>query len=579
MKIYYNLILFVLSMFLLSACDQDYIDGISKVNLGSDESAPQITVHFPPEGYELQTNDAVGSINFDFEVRDDIEISSISLKVDGAEIKSYVDFKDYRIVFENYLYNKVTTGMHVLSVLATDAEGQTSTLDVNFAKAPPYVPQYEGEMFYMPFNNEFKDMLSLSDATIVGNPGFGTGIQGGSAYMGAADSYLTFPSDGLAAGDEFSASFWLKIDAQDTRAGILSMAPASPDSPSDKASGFGFFREGSADSQKFVLLVGNGSNATWFNPGAAATIDPAVDNGWIHFAISISASEAAFYMNGVQVSQGALSGFNWTDVGALSIMSGEPNFSGWDHKVEKGGMDELRLFNKALTPDEVRTIMLKEQAGFYMDFNGDYKEALSGDEATVIGNPSFNYGGGIHGDAYLGAADSYLTFPSAELISGDEFGASFWLKIDASDTRASILSIAPANPLSPSDKASGFGFLREGDETSQKFLLLVGNGVNATWFNPGLPATIDPTTETDWIHFAISISPTEAAFYMDGEQVSQGALTGFNWSDVGDLSIMSGEPNFSGWEHKTDKGQMDDLYLFNKALTPEEVRLLRNDGL
>ena len=356
MKMYHNLILLALSMLLLSACDQEYIDGISEVHAGPDESAPQIVVNFPPEGYELQTNEDIGSIIFDFEVRDDIEISSISLMVDGAEINSYADFKDYRIVYESYLYSSVTTGMHVLSVLATDAEGQTSSLDVNFAKAPPYEPQYEGEMFYMPFNNEFKDMLSLSDATVVGNPGFGVGIKGGSAYWGAANSYLTFPSDELVQGDEFSASFWLKIDAEDTRAGILSIAPASPVSPSDKPSGFGFFREGSADSQKFILLVGNGTNATWFNPVAEATIDPTVDNGWIHFAISISATEAAFYIDGEQVSQGALSGFNWSDVGDLSIMSGEPNFSGWDHKTEKGQMDELYLFNKALTPDEVKLL-------------------------------------------------------------------------------------------------------------------------------------------------------------------------------------------------------------------------------
>ncbi|MCW0483747.1 LamG domain-containing protein [Gaoshiqia sediminis] len=579
MKTYYNLIIFVLSLLLLSACEQNYIDGISKVDPGADESAPQIKVNFPPEGYELQTNDAVASINFDFEVRDDIEIASISLKVDGTEITSYSTFKDYRVAMEKYMYDNVITGSHVFSVVATDIDGKTTTKNVNFTKAPPYVPQYDGEIFYMPFNNEFKDMVSLSDATVVGSPGFGTGIQGGPGYLGAANSYLTFPSAALATGDEFSASFWLKIDASDTRAGILSISPATPTGPSDKPSGFGFIRENSGANQKFLLLVGNGTNASWFNPGDPATIDPTVRNGWIHFAISISASEVAFYMDGVQVSQGAFTGIDWTGVGDLSIMSGDPNFSGWNHKVEKGGMDELRLFNKALTQEEVQTIMLKEQASFYMDFDGDYEEALSGDEATAVGTPGFAFGGGISGDAYQGATDSYLTFPSAGLATGSEFSASFWLKIDATDTRAGILAIAPASPTSPSDKPSGFGFIRENSGTNQKFLLLVGNGTNASWFNPGDPATIDPTVQTGWIHFAISIAATEAAFYMDGVQVSQGAFTGIDWTDVGDLSIMSGDPNFSGWNHKTERGQMDDLYLFHKALTPAEVTLLRNTGL
>ncbi|MFV0265753.1 MAG: LamG domain-containing protein [Draconibacterium sp.] len=578
MKRYKFIMLGLLAIFTF-ACQDGYIDGISKVNPGADQSAPQVKVNFPPEGYELQTNDAVASVNINFEVRDDIEVASVVLKMDGADITSYSEFKDYRIVLKQYMYDNVTTGSHVLSVVATDIEGNTTTLDRTFSKAPPYVPKFDGEMFYMPFNNEFKDMVSLTDATVVGSPGFGEGIQGGPGYKGAASSYLTFPSAGLATGEEFSASFWLKIDASDTRAGILSIAPATPANPSDKPGGFGFIREGSATSQKFILLVGNGTNATWFNPGAPATIDPTVQNGWVHFAISIAASEVAFYMNGVQVSKGDFTGIDWSNVGDLSIMSGDPNFSGWNHKTEKGGMDELRLFNKALTQEEVKTIMLKEQAGFYMDFNGDYKESLSGDEATIVGNPGFAYGAGISGDAYQGAANSYLTFPSAGLAKGDDFSASFWLKIDASDTRAGILAIAPATPASPSDKPGGFGFIREGSATSQKFILLVGNGTNATWFNPGAPATIDPTVQNGWVHFAISIAASEVAFYMDGVQVSKGAFTGIDWANVGVLSIMSGDPNFSGWNHKAEKGEMDELHLFNKALSTDEVILLMQDGL
>ena len=576
MKSYKNLIILALALIAFSACDQNYIDKISSVDPGPDKSAPQVTVNFPPEGYQLQTNDAVASINIDFEVRDDIEISAISVKMDGAEIAAFTGFKDYRVVMEKFTYDNLTTGPHVLSVVATDLEGQTTTKNVNFAKAPPYVPVYDGEIFYMPFNNEYMDMVSLTEATKVGTPGFGSGIQGGTAYSGAANSYLTFPSAGLANGNEFSASFWLKIDPSDTRAGILSIAPAEPASPSDKPAGFGFIREGNATSQKFILLVGNGTNATWLNPGAPATIDPTVRTGWIHFAISIAGTEAAFYMDGEQVSKVDFPGIDWTGVGDMSIMSGQPNFSGWDHKTEKGDMDELRLFNKALTPEEIQAIMLKEQAAFYMNFDGNYEDAISGTEATVVGAPSFNYGKGISGDSYLGAAESYLTFPSAGLATGKDFSASFWLKIDASDTRAGILNIAPAEPASPSDKPAGFGFIREGNATSQKFLLLVGNGTNASWFNPGAPATIDPTIKTGWIHFAISISESEAAFYMDGEEVSKGDFPGIDWTGVGALSIMSGQPNFSGWDHKTEKGQMDELYIFHKALTQKEVQAMYN---
>jgi hypothetical protein len=229
-----------------------------------------------------------------------------------------------------------------------------------------------------------------------------------------------------------------------------------------------------------------------------------------------------------------------------------------------------------LTQNEIETVMLKDQAIFSMNFNGDYKDAVSKTEATSVGSPDFNYSDAIFGYSYQGATDSYLTFPSSDLALGAEFSATFWLKIDASDTRAGIINIAPLNPSSPSDKPSGFGLIREGGATSQKFILLVGNGTNATWVNPGAPATIDPTLN-EWVHLGITISNTKASLYMNGELAGQSDLSGFNWEGVGNLSIMSGDPNFSGWNHKTEKGQMDELYIFKKPLSQAEIQTIMSD--
>ena len=77
MKTYNRLIILALALIMFNACKQEFIDGISKVDPGADETAPQITINFPPEGYELQTNEELTSINIDFEVRDDIEIASV----------------------------------------------------------------------------------------------------------------------------------------------------------------------------------------------------------------------------------------------------------------------------------------------------------------------------------------------------------------------------------------------------------------------------------------------------------------------------------------------------------------------
>lgn len=345
----------LIAVFLFYGCDQG-IDAITQVELGPDAGAPVVSIIKPLNGFEIQVPEPITSVNIEFKVEDDIEVDFITVKLNGNEIARYNDFLDYRIINRSIIYDNVTTGDHVVTVEATDLAGNITISTANFSKAPPYTPLFNGEMFYMNFDGSFSDLVTNKDATNVGAPGFTSdALAGTNAYAGATDSYLAFPSAGLAQGNEFSATFWLKIDESDDRAGIINIAPAEPAGPSDKPSGFGLMREGSATAQKFILLVGNGTNATWVNPGDPATIHPTLDE-WVHFGISISESNAALYMNGELVGETPFTGIDWTGVGDLVIMSGDPNFNGWNHKTEKGQMDELRIFNKALTQEEIQDI-------------------------------------------------------------------------------------------------------------------------------------------------------------------------------------------------------------------------------
>lgn len=561
MKTVNKLIFFALTIVFFSACKQNYIDEVSKADPGADESAPEITVNFPPEGYKLQTNDEIASITIDFEVRDDIEIASVVVKMDGADITSYNEFKDFRVVMQEYLYDNVTTGAHILTVAATDTDGKTTSVDVNFTKSPPYAPVYDGEIFYMPFNNEYREMNSLELATIAGTPGFDEGIQGGTAYAGAADSYLTYPTTGFS-GSSFSAVFWYKVNASPDRSGILNASPTGE----DRTKGFRLFREGSASAQRIKLNVGTGSGETW-NDGQE--ID-ATTGDWVHVAFTISTTSCAIYIDGDLAAEVATTGIDWTDCDVIGIGSGAPNFTYWSHGADLSLYDELRMFNKALTQDEIRTIMLKEQATLFMDFNGDYEDAISGTEATVVGSPSIDYENGIEGDAYAGAADSYLTFPTAGLV-GSEFSAAFWYNVNASPDRSGIINTSPTGE----DRTTGFRLFREGSATTQRIKLNVGTGSGETW-NDG--QEIDATTG-NWVHVAFTVSSTSCIIYVDGTLAAEVANTGIDWTGCDVISIGSGAPNFTYWSHGADLSSYDELRFFNKALSADEVTLLMNDGL
>ncbi|MCK4747449.1 MAG: hypothetical protein KAT15_10450, partial [Bacteroidales bacterium] len=70
---------------------------------------------------------------------------------------------------------------------------------------------------------------------------------------------------------------------------------------------------------------------------------------------------AALYFDGVLVSESDWEGpIDWTDCAPLTIASGMPNFIGWDHLSDMSLYDELRIFNKALTQEEIQAIINAE---------------------------------------------------------------------------------------------------------------------------------------------------------------------------------------------------------------------------
>lgn len=591
MKIFRLLSTSFLAVLMMIACNEG-IDPISRIDPGPDEEDPIVTIQAPAEGYQLQLPEAVAPVTIQFEATDDIELASVTVSLNGNQIASFNEFIDYRRFLQEFVYDSVHTGAHVLEVTATDLEGRSTTVARNFLKVPPYVPKYEGEIFYMPFDGDYLEMISFNEADGVGSPGFaGVGVKGGNAYSGASGAYLTFPAEELQA-EEFSAVFWMDISAPLTRAGILVMSPvdaANPNAQNDRTSGFRFFREGSATNQTFKLNVGTGDGEAWFDGGATASINPA-ETDWVHFAFTISANHATVYINGNVVSQGDFNGIDWSGADLLSIMSGAPRFNGWDHLSDESMMDELRLFNRTLTQEEIQGIIAEESGNipdfegqygeiFYMPFDGDYVDMATGTEATVVGTPGFEEG--IAGQAYAGSEGAYLTVPASRLHNS-EFSTAFWMNVSGVAGNAGILVLSPEDtgnaqyPDIQNLRTSGFRFFRESHANGLIYKLNLGTGESDSWFDGGANATVDPTT-ADWVHFAFSVSGTHATVFINGEIVSEGDFDGIDWTGADMLSIMSGAPRFTEWNHFSDVGLLDELRIFDRALTQEEVQQMITD--
>jgi len=569
MKTIKSILAALLIAVLALSCD-DGIDSISSVAPGSDESDPSIVISYPSEGTQIRVKENVTSVNFQFEVTDDIEIQKVTLSLDGTELTSFSSFKDYRRLVGEYLYNDLTNGSHTMTVAATDLAGKNTSKSVAFEKVPPYQPLFDGEVFYMSFDGDYMELISQVAATKVGAPGFEANGLMGQAYAGATDSYLTFPIDGLKA-NEFSAAFWCKLNTSPDKAGLISISPEGE----DRTKGLRFFREGDAASQNISLNVGRNGGETW-NTGTKLD----ASGQWVHLAFTISATTSVIYVNGVETTTAAMDGaIDWSGCTSMSIASGAPNFAYWGHNSDLSLFDELRIFNKALTAEEVKDVMAAEgqteyEAKYegellYMPFNGNFKEQISQTEATVVGTPGFAGEAKLGADAYAGATDSYLTFP-ATILTGNEFSAVFWIKINPDPIKAGLISISPGGE----DRTKGLRLFREGDAASQTFKLNVGTGSGETWNDGGSVAL----PVEGWTHVAFTISETSCVIYINGEEIRTAAMTaGVDWSGCSIISIASGYPDFAYWEHYSELSYIDELRFFNKALTQAEIQAIIAD--
>jgi len=357
MKILRYISLSVLVILIAISCN-DGIDPISHVAPGPDELSPSVRIVNPSiNKIIIPFTQTETPLDIQFEATDDIEIASIIVSLDGTQLTTFNDFLDYRRVTKTYVYQNLPIGNHMVEVTATDMEGKSTTQTFSFEISNIYEPLYDGEIFYLPFESgSHNDLISKVSATPVGTPGFAEG-KIGMAYAGSTGAYLTFPTDGIM-NEEFSATFWYKVNAAPDRSGILTISAPNPGDPTanNLKHGFRFFREGSSSNQVFKLNVGHGADGTWFDGGAAASINP-FSADWVFLAFTISGSHAAVYINGEVVNEADFPGVDWSNCDGLTIGSGEPNFVGWSHFSDLSLYDELRIFNKALSKEEIQTIM------------------------------------------------------------------------------------------------------------------------------------------------------------------------------------------------------------------------------
>jgi len=354
MKINFKYISIFLLIPIIASCSYD-LDDIIPMDSGEDVEAPKISIIYPSEGTLLRVAEDITSIDINCDVTDDIELKDINIELDGISIKEQSDFIDYRHSVVKFNYDNITSGNHILTVIATDLSGKESTSSVSFSKAEPYHSQFDGEVMYFPFDGDYTELISITQADIIGNPAFSTEAKiGNSSYTSTEGSYISFPADAITANKTCTFTFWYKVNAIPDRAGILILGDDDQGVTQTRTHGFRVFREASGDSQRIKANVGTGSTDVWCDGFLTSSVNPE----WVFVALVIDTNKLNMYYNGeLALSSDLPDNIDWTNCNYLTILNGGPSFSYWNHKYDASLIDDLRGFSKALTIEEIKSVM------------------------------------------------------------------------------------------------------------------------------------------------------------------------------------------------------------------------------
>jgi len=206
----------------------------------------------------------------------------------------------------------------------------------------------------------------------------------------------------------------------------------------------------------------------------------------------------------------------------------------------------------------------------YTDSSGNDRNGTLTDVAT-LGNSGitttpgeFKFGGGA---LNLGQDHDYVAVPTSTFGSGSPYSIAFWAKKSPGDTGEAaqfdmIIGEAGTSAffLALSDQAAG----------ASGRLGLRWRGANAT--EAARQANFAAPDDTAWHHYAFVASGTTITWYVDGilTGTDTGKLTGFTFNAIGDAYPTSADFDFNG--------QIDEMWVFDEALTPEKVVALRDSN-
>lgn len=197
------------------------------------------------------------------------------------------------------------------------------------------------------------DSIGKADGTLVGSPAFGTGIAGQGFNFDGAGQYVSIPNSPVLQNRAWTVSAWFQTASG---GGIFSMQTDAYGSPLVS-------QGGNWQPLMYVGTDGRLHGGAW--PAKFTSPQIVWDEAWHHAVVSYDGSTLTEYLDGLPF--GYIPGiteasFATTYIGTAYTVYWDYAFNGWYDF--NGAIDEVTVFNRALSTAEIQGLYSGTSAGF-----------------------------------------------------------------------------------------------------------------------------------------------------------------------------------------------------------------------
>lgn len=387
-------------------------------------------------------------------------------------------------------------------------------------------------------------------------------------FDGTNDSISISDSSELNFGTgDFSISCWFNT-TRTTAQTNGSMALIFKHNTSSPYQGYYFWVGSAGDSNQgklyFRIRDGTGSSDSGYTPLAYN------DGNWHHAVAVRTGNVLKIYVDGTEVISTSVTSRNVDNTGTLRL--GQNNILGND--MFDGNMDEVRIYSRALTDYEIMqlytgydtdsdcvdTLTTGLESGYHFtgnanDFsgngnNGTVNGAILTTDKNAVSNQAYSFDG----------SNDYISYTAID----DVQTISLWFSPDSDNPNAETL-LDQRNDASPN--AGWYLYLATNE-------IRVSNDIGAS--TQSLIGTSGTISASTWYHLVVVIDSVNGnKIYLNGTSLTltTNTITGSSLQNSTSTAWMGG---YSQTSSLFFGGKLDEIRIYSRALTTDEITLLYN---